>query len=295
MEKLLNQGSVHAFAHKALEWAAGALPLMIFTLLAAILAMALFKTAVRRLERFLARRALELGPELEMEKRVATMTGIVRRVGLVALWAITIMILLRELGVDIAPILAGAGIVGLAVGFGAQNLVKDVLSGFFMLLEDQVRVGDTAVVNGTEGLVEAMSLRTIRLRDLTGTVHVFPHGAVQSLANRTKGWSAAVLDVAVAFKEDTDRVAAVMIDAAAKLRKDPAFAPRITDDLEVFGVADIGESAVVIKIRMKTVPGDQWDVGRELRRRIKKAFDAQGIEIPFPHHTVDIVRERSRG
>jgi moderate conductance mechanosensitive channel len=295
MEELLSRESVHAFVRKALEWAAGALPLMAFTVVAAVLCMALFKVAVRRLERLLLRRALEMGPAEEMEKRIATMTGIVRRVGLVALWAITIMILLRELGVDIAPILAGAGIVGLAVGFGAQNLVKDVISGFFMLLEDQVRVGDTAVINGAEGLVEAISLRTIRLRDVTGTVHVFSHGAVQSLANRTKGWSAAVLDVAVAFKEDTDRVAAAMTEVAAGLRADPAFAPRITDDLEVFGVSDIGDGAVVIKIRMKTVPGDQWDVGRELRRRLKKAFSEKGIETPSQHHTVDILRERPRG
>jgi small conductance mechanosensitive channel len=196
------------------------------------------------------------------------------------------VICLDELGLDVTPILAGAGIIGLAVGFGAQNLVRDLISGFFLVLEDQVRVGDVAVVNGTGGLVEAITFRTIVLRDLAGVVHVVPNGAIMTLANMTKGWSGYVIDVGVAYKEDTDRVVDVMTVVAEDLRKDARFGPMILEPIEVFGVDDFKESEVTIKARLKTVPIQQWAVGREYRRRLKKAFDARGIEIPFPHRSL---------
>lgn len=219
-------------------------------------------------------------------KRVVTLAGMVRTLTLVGLWTVVVVISLEQLGLDITPILAGAGIVGLAVGFGAQNLVRDVISGFFVVLENQVRVGDVAVVNGTGGLVEAISFRTIVLRDLAGVVHVFPHGTVTTLANMTKEWSGYVLDVGVAYKEDTDRVAAVMRRVAEELRQDPALGPAMLEPIEIFGVDDFGESEVTIKARLKTQPLRQWEVGREYRRRLKKAFDAEGIEIPFPHRSI---------
>jgi small conductance mechanosensitive channel len=147
-------------------------------------------------------------------------------------------------------------------------------------------VGDVAVVNGTGGLVEAITFRTIVLRDLAGVVHVFPHGTVNTLANMTKGWSAYVLDVGVAYKEDTDRVVAVMEQVAVQLRADPRYASSMLEPIEIFGVDDFGESDVTIKARLKTLPLQQWAVGREYRRRLKKAFDAEGIEIPFPHRSL---------
>jgi small conductance mechanosensitive channel len=219
-------------------------------------------------------------------KRVTTLMGLVQTLALVVIWAVVAIISLGQLGLDVTPILAGAGIAGLAVGFGAQNLVRDVISGFFVVLENQVRVGDVAVVNGTGGLVEAITFRTIVLRDLAGVVHVFPHGTVTTLANMTKGWSAYVLDVGVAYKEDTDRVVAVMQRVAEELRGDPRYATSILEPIEIFGVDDFGASGVTIKARLKTLPLEQWPVGREYRRRLKKAFDAEGIEIPFPHRSL---------
>jgi len=193
---------------------------------------------------------------------------------------------LREINVDITPILAGAGILGLAVGFGAQNVVRDVISGLFIILEDQIRIGDVAIINGKGGLVENIRLRTVVLRGLDGTVHIFQNGAINELSNMTKGFSQYVIDVGVAYKEDTDRVTEVLKEVGAKLQEDPTYAGKILAPLEILGVDDFADSAVIIKIRIKTAPIHQWTVGRELRRRIKKAFDEQGIEIPFPHLSV---------
>ena len=203
-----------------------------------------------------------------------------------AVAAVAILMVLQELDINIMPVLTGAGIAGLAVGFGAQTLVRDVISGFFLILEDQVRVGDVASINGTGGLVEAINLRTIVLRDLSGTVHVFPNGAVQQMSNLTKDFSFYVLDMGVAYKEDTDQVVEVLKAVAEEQRQDPAYAANILGPLEVLGVDAFGDSAVTVKVRIKTVPIQQWAVGREYRRRVKKAFDARGIEIPFPHMSV---------
>ena len=204
---------------------------------------------------------------------------VLRTLALVTLWSMVAVICLSQLGFDVRPILAGAGIVGLAVGFGAQYLVRDVISGFFLVLEDQVRVGDVAVVNGTGGLVEDVTFRTIVLRDLAGTVHVFPNGTVTTLANMTKDWSGYVLDVEVAYREDPDRVVAIMRRVAEELRQDETHRPLILEPIEVFGVDAFKESSMVIKARLKTLPIQQWTVGREYRRRLVQAFAAEGIEI----------------
>ncbi|MEE9181752.1 MAG: mechanosensitive ion channel family protein [candidate division NC10 bacterium] len=222
----------------------------------------------------------------QARKRVTTLIGLLRTIALVLLWGVVLVIALGQIGLDVTPILAGAGIIGLAVGFGAQNLVRDVISGFFMVLEDQVRVGDVAIVNGTGGLVEAISFRTIVLRDLAGVVHVFPNGTINTLSNMTKEWSGYVIDVGVAYKEDTDHVVEVMVRVAEEMRQDPELGPKILEPIEIFGVDDFADSAVVIKARLKTHPIQQWTVGREYRRRLKKAFDAEGIEIPFPHTSI---------
>jgi small conductance mechanosensitive channel len=211
----------------------------------------------------------------------------------IVIWTTAGLIILRELDVDITPVLTGAGIAGLAVGFGAQTLVRDVISGFFLLIEDQVRVGDAAMVNGTGGLVEQINLRTIVLRDGEGVVHVFPNGEIKTLANRTKDYSYYVVDLGVDYGADTDRVVALIRRAGEELMADPAFAPSILEPVEVLGVDDFKDSSVTLKFRIKTVPLKQWEVGRELRRRIKIAFDREGIRIPSPKLDVTIVREQS--
>jgi len=218
-------------------------------------------------------------------KRAATLTGILRTIVISLIWAVIIVEVLDQIGLDIRPILAGAGILGLAVGFGAQNLVRDLISGFFIILEDQIRLGDVAVINGTGGLVESITFRTITLRDFSGVVHVFPNGTITTLSNMTKEWSAFVLDMGVAYKEDTDRVADVMRQVGEDLREDSAFRDKFVAPIEIIGVDNFADSAIVIRIRIKTRPLEQWNVGREYRRRLKKAFDGQGIEIPFPHRT----------
>ena len=212
--------------------------------------------------------------------RVATLTSVLRTLALVVLWSVVVVICLSQLGFDVRPILAGAGIVGLAVGFGAQYLVRDVIAGFFLVLEDQVRVGDVAVVNGTGGLVETVTFRTIVLRDLAGTVHIFPNGSVTTLANMTKEWSGYVVDVEVGYREDPDRMVALMRRVAEELRQDPAHGPSIIEPIEIFGVDAFKESSVVIKARLKTRPIQQWTVGREYRRRLLLAFAAESIDMP---------------
>jgi len=270
------------------SWALRAAPRV---LLVCALAWALFKLLDLSLGK-LAARARAKGDtdsehaSREHQKRLDTLLGIAKKTGRVAIWCFVIMLLLMQVGLDVAPLIAGAGIVGLAVGFGAQELVRDVITGFFMLLENQIRVGDVAVVNGTGGLVEHISLRTVVLRDLSGVVHVFQNGKISSLSNMTKDWSAMVFEIGVAYKENTDRVSRVMQQVADELLRDEAFAGKILEPMEIFGIESFDDSAVTIKARLKTQPIEQWAVGREYRRRLKFAFDAQNIEIPFPHRTL---------
>jgi small conductance mechanosensitive channel len=196
------------------------------------------------------------------------------------------MIFLKKFNIDIAPILAGAGIIGLAVGFGAQELVRDFISGFFILLENQIRMGDVVTLNGTSGLVEDIQLRTVTLRDLSGTVHVFQNGKINTIANMTKGWSAMVFDIGVAYKENISLVMQVMKEVSEEMRTDEDFKLKILEPMEIFGLDNFGDSALIIKGRVKTRPGEQWTIGREYRKRLKEAFDKHHIEIPFPHQTI---------
>jgi small conductance mechanosensitive channel len=196
------------------------------------------------------------------------------------------MLVLRDLGVDLAPILAGAGIIGLAVGFGAQTLVKDVISGFFLLLEDQYRVNDEVSIAGARGHVEEIGLRTTVLRDADGRVHIVPNGAVGVVTNHTRGWARALLDVSVAYKEDTDRCFEVLRRVGRELEADAEFGPLLDGEFEYFGIEALADSAVVLRAGVRTRPEARVAVLRELRRRVKQAFDAEGIEIPFPHTTI---------
>lgn len=247
------------------------------------------RKALTKLSDILRRVGPETGtgtPHEANEKRINTLTGLLSTIAKVAIWGTVAIVVLTEIGVEIAPILAGAGIAGLAVGFGAQNLVHDVINGFFIVLENQVRVGDVATVNGTGGLVESISFRTMVLRDLSGTVHVFPNGSITALSNQTKGWSAYVINLGIAYDQDTDAVVEVMKEVHEELMKDEDYGPKILGPIEVFGVDDFGDSSVVIKARLKTQPVQQWTVGREYRRRLKMELDRKGIEIPFPQRTL---------
>jgi small conductance mechanosensitive channel len=260
---------------------------ILLVLVGAWIALVVFKRTLKRIENRLLRQGEAAGePPSESAKRVETLIRLVRQAVHLALWVTITLVILKEVGVEIAPLLAGAGILGLAVGFGAQNLVRDVIAGFFFILENQVRVGDVAVINGTGGLVEKINFRTIVLRDQAGVVHVFPNGTVTTLSNMTHEWSAYVFEIGVAYKESTDRVVEALREVCAGMREDETYGPLILEEPEIFGVDKLDDSAVIIKGRIKTMPIRQWMVGREFLRRVKYAFDELGIEIPFPHRTI---------
>lgn len=229
---------------------------------------------------------LPYAERMDRRKRVETR-------GRLARWTFTTLVLciagvmvLKTVGVDVTPLLAGGAIVSVALGFGAQNFVRDIIAGVFMIVENQLRVGDIANINGKGGQVESIRLRTTALRGLDGTVHIFQNGLIKDLSNLTMNFSYYVIDLGVAYKENVDRVMDLLLEIGQELQADPAYAPKILEPLEVLGVDDFAASAVVIKLRIKTVPLEQWKVGRELRRRIKNRFDAEGVELPFPHLSV---------
>jgi moderate conductance mechanosensitive channel len=270
------------------DWTIKEIPILLFLLVLFMLALKLEWYLADKLKSVLLRRAHDHDGvhKIETEKRITTLMGIVKRLGRLIIWIVFGMIILRQLGLDIAPILAGAGIVGLAVGFGAQELVRDFISGFFMLLEDQIRRGDYAEINGVGGMVEKIELRTVVLRDMSGTVHIFQNGKINTLSNMTKEWSAIVLEIGVAYKEDVDAVMTIMRSVGEKLATDAEYKNIIIEPIEILGLDKFADSAVVIKTRIKTIPMSQWAIGREYRRRLKYAFDENNIEIPFPHTTV---------
>ena len=242
----------------------------------------LLRVAFNRLEKLLIRATAtaEVIPE-SATKRIRTLMSVLWTIVVGLVWFVVVLMTLGQIGVNVTPVLAGAGIVGLAIGFGAQNLVKDLVSGFFLILENQVRVGDVAIINGTGGLVEAISFRTIVLRDEAAVIHVFPNGSINTLANMTKDWSAYVISVNVAYKEDPDRVSDVMRRVAEEMYAEPKYRSAMLEPIEIFGVDGFTELAVTIKARLKTQPLQQFAIGREYRRRLKKAFDAEGIEMPL--------------
>ena len=220
------------------------------------------------------------------QTKLLTFLPLLRRALTVVLSVLVVLTVLSELGIDIAPLLAGAGVLGLAIGFGAQTLVKDIITGIFILLEDTIAVGDVVTAGGHSGLVETISIRTIRLRDLEGTVHTVPFSEVTTVVNMTKDFSFAQIDVGVAYREDVDEVIEVLRQIGAELQTDEVYGVEILDSLEVLGLDQFADSAVIIRIRIKTKPIKQWMIKREFNRRIKRRFDELGIEIPFPHTTI---------
>jgi small conductance mechanosensitive channel len=271
------------------EWLFSAGLRIAFIAVAAYVIIRVGSAATRRFEREMS---AGTGQDvIERTKRAQTLGHLLQKALAVVVMVIAGLTALRELGMDITPALTGSGIVGVAVGFGAQTLVRDVISGFFLILEDQVRVGDVAVVNGQGGLVEAVNLRTIVLRDEEGTVHVFPNGEVKTLANRSKDFAYYVITVGVGYDEDPDRVANVMKEAADTLAADPEMRVHILEPLEIYGVDAFEAGQLILKARIKTVAMKQWTVGRELRKRIARAFKERGIRIPVPQMNLRVARE----
>lgn len=285
MEKFITQEFWQDIYQKALEWILTELPSLIIFLIVILILLRVFNAGFNRIGKMILKRSEE-HKDKEAEKRVHTLMGIVKGVVKIVVWTVFFMTFLKKIGTDIGPLIASAGIIGLAVGFGAQELVRDVISGFFILLENQVRTGDVAIINGTGGLVEKIEMRTITLRDFSGTVHIIQNGKIDTMSNMTKEWSAMVFDIGVAYKEDVDNVMNVMRKVGEDLKSDPELGGSILEPIEIFGLDKFGDSAVVVKARLKTKPIQQWTIGREYNRRLKKAFDENNIEIPFPHTSV---------
>jgi small conductance mechanosensitive channel len=237
---------------------------------------------IRLFRAYMARRTVpdEVG-------RVETLARVFRNAAAIVIVILAGTLVLGELGVSIAPILATAGVAGIAIGFGAQSLIKDYFNGFFLLLDDQVRQGDVVQIADRGGLVEEVTLRYVRLRDLEGHVHFVPNGEIKVVTNRTREFATALVEIGVAYREDPDEVLAVMREVLAAMRAAADWRGRIADDLEVLGVDQWADSAVILRARIRVVPPiQQWNVKREYLKRLKKAFDERGIEIPFPHVTV---------
>ena len=247
----------------------------------------------RRVVKIIARRiiaAVDDGDDstfTEAEQRGHTLAQLVKSFGTVLVMALALLATL-DVFVDIGPLLAGAGILGLAFSFGAQSLVKDLIAGFFILMENQFVVGDTIEVAGKSGTVERMTLRVVTLRDAEGTMHVVPNGQITTVSNRTRKWARAVVDVGVSYAADTDRVVAVLRHELEAFAASTEWQGKLEEAPEVLGVESLGENAVVIRSRIKVQAGTQWDVARELRRRFKKRLEAEGIEIPVAQRTIEL-------
>lgn len=251
-----------------------------------VIAIVMWEAITISSEIYIARRFAD-GTAARQRMRAYTLLPLLRKTVAISLAVIAGLVVLSALGVNIGPLLAGVGVVGIAVGLGAQSLIKDLITGLFIVINDTIAVGD--VVNlggGNAGLVEAISIRTIRLRDLDGTVATIPFSAVTSVKNLTKDFSYALFDIGVAYREDIDEVIAVIKQLGAEMQKDANFGPLILQPLEMLGLDRFDNSAVIIKARIKTLPIRQWDVMREFNRRLKRRFDELGIEIPFPHQTL---------
>lgn len=235
-----------------------------------------------RLESWIAGAA----PTEDEEQRARTLARVFRSTALVTIVIITGLMILLELGLDVTPLIAGAGVVGVALGLGAQSLISDVIGGFFILMEDQFAVGDAIQVGSISGTVEKMTLRATFLRDLEGTLHIIPNGEIRIVSNRTKDWSRVVLNLGVAYEEDISRAMAALGEIGHVFYHDEEFAPLLLEEPTVTGVEALGDWTMTIRIMVKTEPGKQWEVARELRRRIKESFEREGIEMPYPRQEV---------
>jgi moderate conductance mechanosensitive channel len=272
---------------ETIDWARWSQPMLagvriVVIIVGAWLLIALLQRLVRTLRLRIAARL----DGVDATRRAETLGRVARYLIALVVSALAVMMVLAEVGISLAPILGAAGVVGLAIGFGAQSLVKDYFTGFFLLFEDQIRTGDVVDIAGIGGLVEDITLRHVRLRDYDGHVHFVPNGLITTVTNKGRQYAQAVVDVGVAYRENVDEALAVMREVGAALRADAAFEARILGDIEIAGVERWDDSAVVLRCRFKVAPLAQWDVRRECLRRLKQAFDEHGIEIPYPHMTV---------
>ena len=250
---------------------------------------------LRGLRNYIVKMMLKAGSgnQSEIEKRVQTVSGLARKASFFLVWTVALIMILKELNFEIWPLVTGAGVIGVAVGFGAQSVIKDILSGLFLLMENQIRVNDVAVINGKSGLVEEINLRTTVLRAEDGAVHIFPNGAIQGLSNLTREYSYYVFNLSVDYKENTDHAIELLKEIASQLQDEEPYHSAILAPLDVMGVDQLGDFAVLIKARFKTLPGQQWMIGREMNRRIKQRFEDAHIDMPFPTRTVHVISEMS--
>ena len=260
------------FAHWALTHGVN----IVIIVIGAFIVVRAANLAIEHFQYKLARR--HTTADLEWQRRATTLGVILTGLVTTTVGFVAILMMLRELEIDILPILTGAGIAGLAIGFGAQNLVRDVISGFFLILEDQVRIGDLARINGVTGIVEQINLRTIIMRDGDGAVQVFPNGTITALANLSKHFAYAVVDVRVAYSENIDRVMGTIREVGAAMQRDAVFGGLILAPLEIIGVESLADGAVTIRTKFKTPPLNQGKVANELRRRLLGVFAARGIK-----------------
>jgi small conductance mechanosensitive channel len=255
---------------------------VIILLLLAWLLMGVSRKLIRAFRNYMNSRS----GSAEESRRIETLARVFRYISTVVISLVAGMLALSELGISIAPILGAAGVVGIAVGFGAQSLIKDYFNGFFMLLENQIRQGDVIEVCGKTGLVEDITLRYVCLRDNEGSVHYVPNGQITTVTNKSRDYAFALIDVGIAYRENLDEVCAVVREVGEALRADAELGPKILEDIEIQGVQDLADSAVILRCRFRTVALEQWNVRRAFLGRIKQAFDARGIEIPYPHMTL---------
>lgn len=252
--------------------------------------MIVFRKLARRFTRFFVKK----GDQGESNKRAKTLSSVIRNALNIIVGVVALMMILDQVGVKIGPIMAAAGIVGVAVGFAGQSLVKDIINGFFILLEDQIRVGDYIKIAGLSGTVERINLKLTVLRDLEGCVHFIPNGEISTVTNKTRDFSRYMLDIGVAYREDVDEVIAVMRQVDEEIRGEDPFAQDILEPIEIMGLDRFEDSAVVIRARLMTKPGRQWAMGREFKRRLKRTFDEKDIEIPFPHTTLYLGQDKDK-
>lgn len=224
-------------------------------------------------------------PEAE-KKREDTLISIFSGALNILITVVAFMMILQEAGVEVGPLIAGAGIVGLAVGFGGQYLIRDIITGLFLMLENQYRIGDVVTIEGLSGVVQDISLRKTTLRDLNGTVHHIPHGSITKVSNQSKDFSRVNVDIGVGYKTDIGHLAEVINRTGKELAADPAFSAAIISPPQFVRIDDFGDSAIIVKILGDTRPHMQWDVAGELRRRLKEAFEKEGIDIPFPQTVI---------
>jgi small conductance mechanosensitive channel len=250
-------------------------------LIALIILSQMSRWVVKWLERFVPEK--DSLQATEAKKRAQTLGNILRHALLIVIFFVAILMILGELGIQLGPLLATAGIGALAIGFGAQSLVKDFISGFFILLENQYRIGDAIEVAGVSGLVESVSLRKTVLRDLEGRVHTVPNGEIKVVSNLSKEWSRAVVDISISYRDDVDHIIDLLGQIGRELAGEEPYQSAILESPQILGVERFGESQLVIRMIVKTMPLKQWEVGRELRRRIKNRFDEKGIQIPSSH------------